>query len=185
MDETREQLLTGAALAENQHRRRELRHLLHEIEDAARALAGSDHELAIVLLGNLFAQADDVAIEILPLAGVGDEPRQAFEVDVLRDVVIRAEPHRFDRDIELAHLRSGDHFDVGVVLFRDLEHLEAGDAGKVRVEDHQIDVLLLHHLQRRFAGRCAQHAEVAPQQTGERFAHPLVVVDDQQGLPSV
>ena len=33
-----------------------------------------------------------------------------------------------------------------------------------------------------FAGGGAQHAVVAPQHRGQRLAHPLVVVDDEDGL---
>ena len=47
--------------------------------------------------------------------------------------------------------RDDDDFDVRVVLLDDLEDLEAADAGQADVEHHQVDVLLLHHLQRGFA----------------------------------
>ena len=55
MDQPREQLLSGAALAEDEHGRRDLRDLLHQLHDGARAAAGADDELAIVLLGDLLA----------------------------------------------------------------------------------------------------------------------------------
>ncbi len=90
----------------------------------ARRLARADDELALVGLGNLFAQADDVATEILTLAGVGDERAQRLQIDVLRRVVIRAEAHRLDGDLELLDLRDDDDLDVRIVLLRDLEDLE-------------------------------------------------------------
>ena len=111
--------------------------------------AGADDELAVDLLGDLGAQPHDVAVEILPLAGVGDERAHALEVEVLRDVVIGAVAHRLDRRVELLDHRDDDHLDVGIVLLGDLQHLEAADAGQADVEQHQVDVLLLHHLQRR------------------------------------
>ena len=163
MDQPREQLLAGAALAEDEHGRRELRDLLHQLDDVARAAARTDDELAIVLLGDLFAQPHDVAVEILALAGVGDQRAHALEVEVLRDVVIGAVPHRLDRGVELLRARDDDHLDVRIVLRGDLQDLEAADAGQVDVEQHQVDVLLLHHLQRGLARGGAQHAVVAPQ----------------------
>ena len=53
VNEPGEQLLAGAALSENQHRRRQLRDLLDEIHDVARHLARPDDELAFGLVGDL------------------------------------------------------------------------------------------------------------------------------------
>jgi hypothetical protein len=39
VNQPRQQLLAGAALAEDQHRRRQLRDLVHQIDDVARHLA--------------------------------------------------------------------------------------------------------------------------------------------------
>ena len=136
-------------------------------------------------LGDLFAQTHDVAAKILTLAGVGHVHAQRLEVDVLRGVVVRAKAHRLDRDLELLDLRDDDDLDVRIVLLRDLEDLEAADAGQVRVEDHEVDVFLLHHLESALAGGGAKDAKIAAQESGERLAHRLVVVDDEQGLAAV
>ena len=53
VQQPREQLLAGAALAENQDRRRQPRDLVHEIDDVADLLARADQELALALLGHL------------------------------------------------------------------------------------------------------------------------------------
>ena len=68
---------------------------------------------------------------------------------------------------------------------RDLQHLESADAGQVDLEQHEVHVFLLHHLQRGFSRRGSQHAVVAPQGSSQCFAHLLVAVDDEQCLPSV
>ena len=96
--------------------------------------------------------------------------------------MIGAVAHRLDRRLELLHHRDDDDLDVGVVLADDLQDLEAADARQADVEQHQVDVLLLHHLERGFAGRGPQHAVVAPQDRRQRLAHSLVVVDDEHGL---
>ena len=101
------------------------------------------------------------------------------------DVVIRAVAHRLDRGVELLGLRDDDDLDVRIVLLGDLQDLEAADAGQVDVEEHQVHVFLLHHLQRGFARGGAQHAVVAAQDGGQRLAHLVVAVDDEQCLPAV
>src|SRR5205085_10673773 len=53
MDQAREQLFAGAALAEDQHRRRQLRHLVHQIDDVARGFARPDDELTLGLIRDL------------------------------------------------------------------------------------------------------------------------------------
>jgi hypothetical protein len=106
--------------------------------------------------------------------------RTPLEIEVLGDVVIGAVPHRLDRHLEL--LGDGDHddFDVRIVLFGDLEDFKAADAGKAHVEEHQLDVFLVHHLQRRFAGRDAQDAVVGFENRRQRIPHPFIVIDDKK-----
>ena len=58
------------------------------------------------------------------------------------------------------------------------------DAGQANVEQHQLDVFLLHQLQRHLTGRRAQHVVVALQHGRQRVAHSLIVVDDEDGLSS-
>ena len=70
VQQPREQLLARAALAEDQHRRRQLRDLVDEIDDVADLPAGPDEELALALFGDLRAERDHLAVEVLPLAGV-------------------------------------------------------------------------------------------------------------------
>ena len=75
--------------------------------------------------------------------------------------------------------------DVGIVLSRDLQHLESADPAQMDLEQHQVHVFLLHHLQRGFTRRGSQHAVVAPQGGSQRFAHLVVAVHDEQCLPAV
>jgi hypothetical protein len=68
--------LAGAALAQDQHGRRQLRNLVDQIEDVARHLARADDELALGLVGDLRRQRQDPTVEILPLAGVANQRAQ-------------------------------------------------------------------------------------------------------------
>ena len=182
MNEPREQLLAGAALAEDQHRRRQLGNLVHQIDDVARHLARADDELAFGLIGDLRGEREDLAVQILPLARVAHERSQLVVVEILRDVVIRAELHRLHGGLDLGDGRDHQHLDEAVVLFDDAQHLESADARQPDVEQQEVDVFAIEDRQRGFAGRDAEHAILAFEDRSERIAHPFVVVDDEDGL---
>ena len=160
-------------------------HLAGALDDLPDRAARTDDELAIVLLGDLGAQPHQRAIQLLPFAGIADERAQPVGVEVLGEVVIGAVTHRFDRGVEVLHGRHDDHFDGGVVFLEDPQHLESADPRQLDVQQHEVDVLLLEDLQRRFTGGHAQDAVILAQHGGHRVAHPLVVVDDEQRLAAV
>ena len=147
--------------------------------------ARADDELAVVLLGDFLLEARDIAVEVLPFGGIRKQGADALDLEVPGNVVIGPVAHRFDRGVELLRVRDDDDFDVRKVLLRDLQHVESGDAAQVDLEQHQVHVFLLHHLEGGLAGRGSQHAVVAPQGGCQRFAHLLVAVDDEQCLPPV
>ena len=184
VNEAREEFLSRPALAEDQHGGRERCHFLHQLQDVAGHPARSDDEFAVVALGDLGAQPHDVLVQVLPFARVGHERSEPFDIEVLRDVVVGAETHRLDRGLKLLQRRDDDDFHVWIVLPDDLEHLEAADAGEAHVEEHDIDVLLVHHLETGLTRRRPQHAIIPLQDGGQRFAHPLVIVDNEHGFPA-
>ena len=182
VDQPRQQLLAGAALAEDQHRRRQLRDLVHQIDDVARIAARADDEFALGLVGDLRRQRHHLTIQVLALAGVADDRAQLVVVEVLGDVVIRAVLHRLHGGFDLVDRRDHDHFDQAVVFLDDAEDFEAADAGQPNVEEHQIDVVFVQDRERRFAAGDPQDPELALEDRGQRIPHALVVVDDENGL---
>src|SRR6478672_2935634 len=64
MEQARQQLFAGTALAQNQHRGRQLRDLVHQVHDLPDLPARTDQELALSL-GHLGAQHRHLAVEIL------------------------------------------------------------------------------------------------------------------------
>lgn len=98
--------------------------------------------------------------------------------------MVGAVPHRLDGGVELLEHRDDDHLDEGVVLLDDPEDFEAADPRQADIEQHELDVLLFHDLESRLARGCAEHAVIAPQDRVQRIPHPLVVVDDEDGLPA-
>ena len=158
---------------------------MNEVDDVARRAARADDEVAVVLLGDLGAEAHDMAAQVLPLARVGDERTHAFDVEVLGEVVVRAVAHRLDGGVEILVGGDDDDLDVRVVLLDDLQDLEAADARQADIEHHQVDVLFFHDLQRGLAGGGFQNAEVAPEKRQQRFAHPFVIINDEDGLAAL
>ena len=156
MEQPRQQLLAGAALAQDQHRRRQLGHPLHEIDDVADLLARADQELALALLGDLRAQGDDLAVEILPLAGIPHQRPELVVVEILGDVVVGAVLHRLHRGLDLVDRRDHDALDEAVVLLDDPQHVEAADARQADVLQDEVDVLVLQQPQGCLAARHAQ-----------------------------
>ena len=182
VQQARQQLLARPALAQDQHRRRELRHLLHEIDDVADLPARADEELALALLRDLRAERDDLPVQVLPLARVADQRSQLVVVEVLRDVVVGAVLHRLHGRLDLVDRRDHDALDEAVVLLDDPQHVEAADPRQPDVEEDQVDVLLFQQRQRGLAARDRQDAVVALEDRADRVAHPLIVVADQDGL---
>src|SRR6185295_7097653 len=151
VDQPREQFLAGAALAENQHRRRELRHLVHQIDDVARDLARADDELALGLIGDLRGEGQDLPVQILALAGVADERSQLVVVEVLGDVVIGAMLHRLYGRLDLVDRRDHHDFNQTVVFLDDAQDFETADARQPDVEQHEVDVFPVENRERGFA----------------------------------
>ena len=182
VDEPGHQLLAGAALAEDQDGGRQLGDLLHQIDDVAGHLARPDDELALGLFGDLRRQGQHLAVEILALAGVAHQRAQLVVVEILGDVVIGAVLHRLHGGLDVVERRDHDDLDQAVVLLDDAQHFEAADAGQADVEQDEVDVFAVEDGKRRFAAHHPQHAELALEDRGQRVPHPLVVVDDQDGL---
>ena len=182
VEEPREELFARAALAEDQHRRRELGDLVHELDDVPDLLARSDVELAVALLGHLGAERHDLAIQILPLAGVPHERAELVVVEVLRDVVIGAVLHRLHGGLDFVDRRDHDALDQAVVLLDDAQDVEAADAGQADILQHHVDFLLAEQRQRGFAARHGQDPIVAAEDRRDGVPHALIVVADQDGF---
>ena len=185
VDEPRQEFFAGAALSQDQHRSRQLRHPLHQLDDVSCPPARTDDELTVDPFGHFRTKPNHVTVEILTLAGLGHDRADCLVVEVLGDVVIGAIAHGFDGGVEVSHGGRDDHFDRGVVLSSDLQHFESADAGQAHVEEYQLDVLLLHDLQRGFAGGDSEHAVVAFEDGAQVVTHALVVIDDQHGFRTV
>ena len=128
--------------------------------------ARADEELALALLGDLRAERDDLAVQILPLAGVAHQRAQLVVVEVLGDVVVGAVLHRLHGGLDLVDRRDHDALDEAVVLLDDAQHVEAADAGQADVEQDQVDVLVLQQ-------------RAAPPRRSTRVSDAVVALEDR------
>jgi hypothetical protein len=124
----------------------------------------------------------NTAAQVLALRGVAHERPQRVVLEIFGDVVVRAELHRLNGGLDLAD--RGDHHDLehGVLLFGDAQEVEPTHAGQADVEEHEIDVALAQDVEAGLGRRDRLHGVVALEDRFERIAHPLVVIDDEQGL---
>ena len=150
----REQFLAGAALAEDRARSPRACATFCTSSTMSRVLRlGPTTNSRSLLLGDFLAQPHDIAAEILTLAGIGEQRAQRSR----GRSPSRCSGTRRSRIASMAvssslTSRDDDDLDVRVVLLDDLQDLEAADAGQAGVEQHQVDVFLLHHLEGAFAG---------------------------------
>ena len=96
MDRLRDELLAGARLTRDQHRRRGRRRLLDHAIDRADAGAVADDPAEAALLAQLAAQVPHFAQRFLPFDRLLQQDLQPLRIDRLAEVVVGAVLHRFD-----------------------------------------------------------------------------------------
>ena len=153
---------------------------LHQVDDVADLARRPDEELALALLGDLRAERDHLAVQILALAGVAHQRAQLVVVEVLGDVVVGAVLHRLHRGLDLVDRRDHDALDQAVVFLDDAQHVEAADAGQADVRAGSGRRLrCLSSPSAASPLETVEHAVVALEDRGQRVAHALIVVADQ------
>jgi len=91
MQQSREQFLARAALAEDQHGRRQLRDLVHGLEHVLEGGAWTGDELSTGDVARCILQCQDVPLQILPFAGAAYQVAQHVGIGVLGQEVVGAE----------------------------------------------------------------------------------------------
>ena len=201
VDRAGHQVLAGARLAEEQHRRVGLGDLLHHLEDPSHRRAGADDLVEGVLPLDLLAQVDVLGAK--PLVGLGQSRRQLhvlggqpvglqcpLDVDSqlvrlpgLLDVAIDAPvvDGAHDRvDVRVA----GEHHPHRLRLALDhlLEELDPAHRGHHLVDDHQRDLLALEDLHAVVAVGRREDLVVLAQRQLEGLQDRLLVVDDEDAV---
>ena len=139
-------------------------------------------EIALAGIAGRVLQRQDVALQVLPLAGVTHQPAHHVGIGVLGEEVIGAELDGLDRAVDVGRRRGHDDLDEREVLANDLQQVEAAEAGLLHVGEEHVDVLAVHQRQAGLGGRGAKHAVIAAQGLGEALAGLVVSIDDEHGL---
>ena len=179
MDRAGDQLLAGAALAGDQHRRGGAGDLRDERLELLHRRVAADDLVAIVRPLELGAKERDLALERPPLERAASERQQLFLLERLREVVERAELHGGHRGPH--GLDGGDQDDLDPFVDRldALEHFDPVHAGQSDVEQHEVDLGSAGHIERPRAVRDVEHVVVIFENQPERLSDAGVVVNDQ------
>ena len=119
MDQPRQQLLTGAALAQNEDRGRELRDTVDQIDDTLNVAARPDDELTLGGVRRFSRQHLDLPRQRLPFERPTDQRADGVRAAGLGDEMKRAELYGFHGMLEVGRARGHDDFGELEVLARD------------------------------------------------------------------
>ena len=181
MERARHQLLAGAALALNQHRRAARRRAGDQIEDRLHLRAAADDLVeAVRARPQPVAQLAVLAHEPAALDGVAEHGQHFVVLERLREVVERALLGRRDGAFDRAERRDHDDRQLVVQAPDVLEHLDAVLVGQHEVEQHGVDGRLAERVEALLGRRGRRHAvALDDEQRLERFADDFLVVDDE------
>ena len=183
VDGLRDQLLAGARLAGDEHRRRGRRRLLDHLIDLAHLGAVADERAERAVLAQLAAQRLHLAHRLEPLDDLVEQDLQPLNVDRLGQVVVGAFLHRLDRGVDGALRGQQQRRHVGADLRQRAQQREPVHARHHHVGDDDRRTERRDLLERFFAvARRLGDEAPAPDELFEPDARGGVVLDDQHAL---
>ena len=183
VDRLRHQLLAGARLAPDQHRRAGRRGLLDRPIELADGRRVADDPAEAALVAQLAPQHADLATRRLPLDGLGQQDLQPMRIDGLGQVVVGAVTDRLDGRLHGA-LRGEDHdAEIGQLILKGAQQAEAVHARHHQVGQHDAGAERRDLLEGLLAVRgVLGHVAPRPNQLGEADARGAVVLDHEHPL---
>ncbi len=149
MQRVGDQLLAGAALADDEHRRLGRRHQAHLLEEHLHLRRAADDALEPETLVELLVELDDLLLELALLELREDALAELVEVDRLGQVVVGADPHRLDGGLDRAEAGDQDDREVEPALADLVQEAEAVEPRHAQVADRELrGVGLLQQLER-------------------------------------
>ena len=185
MDAAGEQLLAGAAGAEQHHRDVGVGHPLDRARDLQHLRGGGDHraEHGAVVAGFLL-ETPVLGFDAVELEGAADDQAELVDVDRLLVEIISARRDRPERALAGAMARGDDHLGLGLQGQDRLEDRESlgrpvGVGRQAEVEGNDLRLLGAKDVDRRVAVRGDEHLIIliGPAQLA---LQALIVLDDQQ-----
>jgi hypothetical protein len=137
VDGARDQLLSGAGLAQDEHRRVAARGGLRAVHDGVHVGGPADDALEAVARGDEPIEALDAVAELGRLQHARDLLQYDFFGVRHRHEVLRAATHRFGRVIHRRVRAHQQHGDVRTALLRFLKQIERAEVGARVAEDDE------------------------------------------------
>ena len=151
VDGAGDELLAGARLAADQHRRVALRHLLHDAEHALQRAARADDAVEVVDVVLRVAEVVELVAHAPELERLLDLDLHLLDLERLLHVVEGADLHRLDRRAHRSERGHQDDGGRGMEGLGRLEHLEAVAAAHLEVAQDDVEVALVQPLDGRVA----------------------------------
>ena len=146
MDGAGDQLLAGAALAVDQHRRGGAGDALDQREDRLHPAALADDVVEGVFLLQLAAQVDVLVRQLGPLQGLLRHDLQLVDVERFRNVVGRSQLHRLDGRLGGGVGGHHDHRRAAAVHLDLPQQVEAVAVRHQDVAQHEVEAIALQLL---------------------------------------
>ena len=176
------EILAGAALPRQQHRRRRTgRDLLQQRTDADHHVALADDPIEAVGLRLAGAQRPHFAPQLRGLQRLGDQQGDLVDVERLVGVVIGAVLHRLDGVVDARIRGQQDDQRIRIVLLDLLEHGEAVGVWQSEVEQHEVHAFPMPFDRFRRGFGLENPVALLTESIGQGPANQLFVVDDEDG----
>ncbi len=148
VERARDELLARPALALNQDRRLVLGNLADRREDFPDRIALPENPVDGLLLAHGLLERAVLASQRFTLFGFGERQQDFVLLEGLRDVVVGAGLHRFDRQVDRAVRAHQDHRRQGRARLQFGAELDPGHPAHADVGKHEVRIETLQLLQR-------------------------------------
>src|SRR5690606_21158106 len=180
VDQARDQLLAGPALAGDEHGRRVARDLGGDLERARHGRRLGDDLTVASLDADFLAQPRDLAAQRFTLLRLAQRQYELVRTERLRQVVVRAGFHGVDRELDAAVRGHDDDEPHAALRLVPGQELEAAQARHAYVAEDDVGLQLGGAREAFLAvARGLRLIAFLGQDQGDRLAQAWFVVDDQ------
>src|SRR2546425_1718063 len=181
VDRAGDELLAGAALALDEHRRGAAGDLLEERHHAAERGARADDRALLEQVVEPLLERAVLLDQVSALEGLADQAQELGALERLGEEVVRALLHRLDRLLDRAEGGQEDHVHFGRDRLDRSEQLDTPEARQLWAGEDQVHAPRLEALEGGVAvGGADDAVPLARQRALEALAEPRIVVGDQR-----
>ena len=178
VDRAREDLLAGAAFAEEQYGGLARRRLFRGRYRFGHSGAFADDQLVAPV--DFFAEDFDFALEVFALERFSDHDFEMLGIEGLENKIVSALLHRRHRAFDGAVCGNDDDRNIDSILPQRLQHLHAIHPGHLKIQEHDRRWLTTNGGERLPPVRRHLHVAVQSAETGfQQLPRRGIVIDDQ------